>query len=128
MTRSSRVTFVLVAILIVTCGTMSAQDVSDLYTISELNAIGTRYRPRLRALWEEDFLSRLTRDERVTVRLDIPIIGENSYILDFQAYPEARQVFLPVASIKFLDDIAVAFAYYDKSGCDIGTVSDYAAV
>ena len=68
MRQSSRFSFFLVTVLLVTCGTAWTQDVSDLYTISELDAIGARYRPRLRGLWEEDFLSRLTRDERVTVK------------------------------------------------------------
>ena len=117
------------AVTIFACENVWAQRVSELYTISELQTIGDRYRPRLRGIWQEDFLSRLSRDERAQpVTLDIPLIGENDYILDFYSYPDRRQVVLPVASIKFLDDMTVAYAYYEKNGCDVGLVSDYAAV
>ncbi|MGJ4882997.1 hypothetical protein [Bradyrhizobium sp. HKCCYLRH1065] len=107
-----------------------AQNVSDLYSEAELQAIGSRYRPRLRATWEDDFLARLTRDEREragTVTLNLPLIGDNGHPLDFYSVPERREVSLPVSSVKFVDDLSIAFAYYGKYGCNIGLVSDYAA-
>ncbi len=118
------------AFLMFMCANARAQDVLLLYTTSELQEIGTRYRPNLIGLWEEDFLSRLTRDERArtgTVTLNLPLVGANRNPLDFYSSPPRRQVFLPIASVKFFDDLAVAFAYYGKMGCDLGVVSDYSA-
>lgn len=119
------------ALLMLVGPTVQAQDVSLLYSTSELQRIGNRYQPNLRGLWEQDLLSRLTRDERVragNVTLNLPLVGAARYPLEFYSDPSSRQVFLPIASVKFMDDLAVAFAYYGKMGCDTGTVSDYAAV
>ncbi len=120
-----------VALLMLVCTPVLAQDVSQLYTTPELQEIGKRYRPNLRGMWEEDFLSNVTRDERVQagmVTLNLPLVGATRHPLEFYSSPTERQVFLPIASIKFIDDLAVGFAYYDKMACDLGTVSDYAAV
>jgi hypothetical protein len=119
------------ALLMLACATVHAQDVSLLYSTSELQQIGARYQPNLRGMWEKDFLSRLTRDERAragNVTLNLPLLGPLRYPLEFYSDPALRQVFLPLASVKFMDDIAVAFAYYGKIGCDLDRVSDYAAV
>jgi hypothetical protein len=119
------------ALLILVCTTVRAQDVSLLYSTSELQQIGNRYQPNLRALWEKDFLPHLTRDERVRagiVTLNLPPEGPTHYPIEIYSIPSQRQVFLPIASVKFIDDISVAFAYYEKMGCDDGVVSDYAAV
>jgi hypothetical protein len=62
------------------------------------------------------------------ISLNIPLTGATRGPLEFYSDPDRRQVFLPVASIKFIDDLAVAYAYYQRHGCDIGLVSDYAAV
>lgn len=105
-------------------------DVLQLYGMAELQEIGNKYVPNLRGMWEEDFLPRLTPNERgpaSAVTLNLPLVGTTRYPLEFYSNPTTQQVTLPIASIKFIDDLAVAFAYYDRKGCDVGTVSDYAA-
>jgi len=119
------------AILMLMSAAVSAQDVSLLYSESDLQQIGNRYTPNLRGMWDEDFLSRLTIAERLqagAVSLYLPLVGANRYPLDFYSDPVRRQVFLPIASVKFIDDISLAFAYYQRIGCDVGLVSDYVAV
>jgi hypothetical protein len=105
-----------------------AQDVGRLYTEAELAKAGARYAPNLRGLWEEDFLSRLTPAERQqggAVSLALPLIGAQRSPIDFYAYPAERRVFLPISSVKFLDDISIAIAWYESKNCGMGTVSDY---
>lgn len=105
-------------------------DVLQLYGVPELQEIGNKYVPNLRGMWEEDFLAKLTHDERApasAVTLNLPLVGATRHPLEFYSNPTTQQVTLPIASIKFIDDLAVAFAYYDRKGCDLGTVSDYAA-
>lgn len=105
-------------------------DVSRLYGNTELQEIGNRYRPNLVGMWEEDFLSQLTSEERLpagNVTLKLPLLGVARYPLEFYSNPPTQEVFLPIASVKFIDDLAVAYAYYEKMRCDLGTVSDYAA-
>jgi len=105
-------------------------DVLQLYGIPELQEVGSKYVPNLGGMWEEDFLAKLTPNERApanAVTLDLPLVGAARYPLEFYSNPTTQRVTLPIASIKFIDDLAVAFAYYDKKGCDVGAVSDYAA-
>ncbi len=120
-----------IILFLLLCAPAQAQDVLQLYETSELQQIGDRYRPNLRGMWDENFLSYLTRDERMragTVTLNLPLVGAARYPLEFTSVPGRRQVFLPIASVKFLDDMSVAFAYYQKMHCDLGAVSDYAAL
>jgi hypothetical protein len=105
-----------------------AQDVGRLYTQGELAKAGATYSPNLKGMWEEDFLSRLTPAERQqggAVSLSLPLIGANRTPIDFYALPADRRVFLPISSIKFLDDMSIAIAWYDDRGCGMGAVSDY---
>ena len=111
-----------------TC-TAESQDVSGMYRLSELQNMADRYGPNLRAMWEQDFLSRLTQEEQIrggSITLRLPLVGRHRHPLEFYANPSSRQVFLPIASVKFVDDLAVAFAYYEKKGCELGAISDYA--
>jgi len=115
-------------LLTATC--LKAQDVGRMYTQSQLEQAGSRYEPNLRGLWEEDFLSRLTPAERSragSVMLVIPLIGVHKDPLDYYSHAGRRQVFIPVASVKFWDDIATAIAFYESNRCDITPVVDYAA-
>jgi len=108
-----------------------APDILRIYSTPELQEYAARIHGNLRGMWEEDFLSRLTDDERAragTVTLNAPLVGDTRHPLEFYSDPIQRQVFLPIASVKFFDDLALAFSYYDNKGCDVGVVSDYAAV
>ncbi len=124
--RLVRVAALLAAAMI--SASLPAQDIGRLYTQSELASAGSRYAPNLRGLWEEDFLSRLTPAEREragAVALLLPLVGAQRTPMDFYANPQGRQVFLPIASVKFLDDMSIAIAHYERRGCGMGTISDY---
>lgn len=105
-----------------------AQDVTHLYDSRTLETVQRTYTPNLTGMWNEDFLSQLTAQERSragSVILRLPLTGANLHPLDFYADSATRQVFLPISSIKFIDDIALAFSYYEARGCGQGPVSDY---
>ena len=121
--------FVFVSLFLVALPSQ-AQDASRLYSQEELQNIGSIYTPNLRGMWKDDFLQRLRPAERrmlSAVALDLPLIGATRSPLEFYSHPAERRVVIPIGSVKFLDDLSVAFAYYDKMGCDLGAVSDYAA-
>src|SRR5947207_1420258 len=106
------------------------QDVVRLYPQPDLEQAARTYRHNLEGLWNEDFLSRLTSEERARtgpVALNLPLVGANRYPLDFYADAARKKVYLPIASVKFVDDMAIAVAYYDRIHCDIGVIADYAA-
>lgn len=107
-----------------------AQDVARLYSKAELLEIGARYEPNIRLLWNQNLLANLTSSERAKVSqvaLKLPLFGVTRNPVEYYSNPDARQVVLPIASVKFLDDMSMAFAFFDKNGCDMGAVSDYAA-
>jgi hypothetical protein len=118
-------------LLILSCSICQAQDVGRLYTASELDRAANVYGPNLRLVWEEDFFSRLTPVERSQagqVRLELPLVGAHRHPLDFYSDVPTHRVFLPIASVKFVDDLAVANAYYVRRDCFAGPISDYAAI
>jgi hypothetical protein len=106
-------------------------DVLRIYSIPELQEYGLRIGRNLTGMWQEDFLSRVTRDERAragAVTLNTPLVGATQQPLEFYSDPAERQVFLPIASVKFFDDLALAFSYYGNMGRDVGVISDYVGV
>lgn len=108
-----------------------AQKVHLLYTPSELKETNDQYSASLLRMWREELLPRVTSNERSragTVDLERPVVGENDFPLEAYSYVVTRQVFLPTATVKFLDDMTVAYAYYHKMRCDLGVISDYTTV
>lgn len=108
-----------------------AQHIGRLYSQAELKAASAQMGPNLRGLWDEDFLTRLTPEERRragTVRLNLPLVGLQGAPFDFYADAPAKQVFMPIASVKFLDDIYISIAYYELRGCGMSAISDYMGV
>jgi hypothetical protein len=81
-------------------------------------------------MWQEDFLPAVTAQERSRagpVTLHVPLTGPKRHPLEFYSQVTRREVFLPISSIKFVDDLAVAIVHYEAHGCGHGPVSDYIA-
>lgn len=113
------------------CGFASAQDVTRLYSPDVLTQAGRLYAQNIQGMWREDFIARLDPEERRTagpVTLFLPMVGKNKHPLDYYSDPAAKRVYLPISSVKFLDDLSIALAYYERHGCELSTVSDYAAL
>jgi hypothetical protein len=129
--RSSIGHAVLTLVVSLFAGTVSqAQDVTSLYSATDLQAAADVYTPNIRALWDEDLLPRLSQEERQRagpVTLQLPLVGMLRSPLAFYSDPDERLVVLPIATVKFLDDLSVAYAYEEMMGCDQGLVSDYSA-
>jgi hypothetical protein len=118
-------------LLLLVCFTVQAQDVGQLYTVSDLDQVAQISRPKVTGAWQEDFLSRLTLNERSRagqVTLDLPLVGVHRHPLDFYSDAKSRRVTLPIASVEFIYDLMVASAYYLARGCDTGLISDYFGV
>ena len=108
----------------------AGQESTALYPASELGRMSRVYGPNLQGLWDEDFLPHVTPDERRragAVSLRLPLVGIRRSPLEFYSDAEGHDVYLPISSVKFVDDMSVAFAHYERRGCDKGVVSDYVA-
>lgn len=112
-------------------GEAAAQDVTRLYPPDVLQQAGKLYARNIQGMWEEDLVARLEPEERQragSVTLLLPVVGVNRHPLEYYTDTATKRVFLPIASVKFLDDLSIALAYYQSQGCDLATVSDYAAL
>ena len=101
----------------------------DTYSTAELERASRTYHDNLVGSWEEDLLPRLTPAQRgaaSTVSLRLPLLGAGRNPYDFYASPTARVVTIPILSVKFLDDLAIAATWYEVRGCSMDAVSDYA--
>jgi len=109
-------------------GTIFAQDLGALYSEAELRDSASRYSDNLRGLWREDLLSRLTSNELAgaqRIALELPLIGHNRNPFEFYSQSQTQRVVSPIMSVRFLDDLSIAFAYFDRNRCDAGVVLDY---
>jgi hypothetical protein len=76
-----------------------------------------------------DLVNRLPaaqRERALAARVVLPLRGRHP--LDFFALPEQQAVFVPIESVKLLDDLSVAYAYREERGCDPSAVFDYAGM
>lgn len=121
---------VFVAFILVAASAQGA-DYSNLYDHRTLQKAGNTYAQNLRGVWKEDLLLRLTARERLAagrVQLNLPLIGYHKHPFDFYADSFKRQVYIPVFSVKFLDDIAISQAWLERHGCNTLAISDYAGM
>ncbi len=105
-----------------------APDYSQLYSKTTLQNASRTYAKNLRGVWKEDLLGRLTVAEQqaaANIRLELPLVGRNKHPFDYYANPSARRVTIPILSVKFFDDIAIAVAWMERKGCETLAVSDY---
>ena len=112
-------------------GVVAAQDVTRLYPPDVLQQAGKLYARNIQGMWEEDFVARLEPEERRRagpITLLLPLVGSNAHPLEYYTDSASKRVFLPIASVKFLDDLSIALAYYQLRACDLSAVSDYAAL
>lgn len=105
-----------------------AQNYTTLYSQATLRNAASTYTNKLREVWQYDLLGRLTAQERQAasnIRLQLPLIGRHAHPFDFYADTLHRRVTIPILSVKFFDDIAIATAWLERHNCDKMAVSDY---
>jgi len=108
--------------------TAKSSDYSKMYARQELIKSSKIYSDNLRGVWEHDLLGRLTRSEQKqarNIKLNLPLLGQNKYPFDYYANPLRREVFIPIFSVKFLDDMAIAIAWLERHGCSSEAALDY---
>lgn len=107
-------------------------DLSYLYDPVALQQWQRRIEADLRWNFDTALMGSLTARERANlgqVRLVLPLLGSGKargYPLAFAA--SNREVIMPIMSLRFLTDIAIASAYLVENGYTLETVSDYALI
>ncbi|MFN4087752.1 MAG: hypothetical protein ACK4QW_01750 [Alphaproteobacteria bacterium] len=105
----------------------TARGYASLYDDAELAQWAERYRPGILSNLEEVLRPALTPEERRGLRhlrIEIPLRAASGHPLDFYALASGTVV-LPAMSLKFLDDVSVAFAWLNRNGYSPETVPEY---
>ena len=104
--------------LVVVCltGPAAAQDLADLYDPRALDADQDRYASRLDELLRVRLWSFFTSEEQAAfgaLQLQVPLVGESGTPFDFYAVGSggAARVVMPVLSLKFVEDLSLAYAW-----------------
>ena len=109
----------------------SSERWAGFYDAQALEKAAALYSGSVRGTWEEDLLQRLPSHQRQAigpVRLQLPLVGADKRPFAYYALPEDRIVVVPIQSVKFLDDLATAQAWFLRRNCPTETVLDYVAL
>ena len=97
------------------------------YSPAPLDRTASQTTPDIRAILEQDIPRALTMEERVRlagVRIEFPR-EDGSHPANFYSEPAAKRILFPVSSLRFLRDVAVAYAWLGVKGFDLQPVTDY---
>jgi hypothetical protein len=107
-----------------------AKDFRDLYPLKTLQHVQTVYGENIRGVLFEDIYPYLLPNERrslSTVKLEVPLYGSNASIFDFYMGLQSGVMTIPALSIKFFDDMSLAFAWYEYKKKDKVKIIEYVA-
>lgn len=96
------------------------------YTEADLNRVRERAVPDIKAVFYEDIIGRLPRDQQARarqVKLAFPEAGRSP--LDFYADPSTQTISMPLTSIRFFDDMAVLYSWFESKGCRAENIQSY---
>jgi len=107
----------------------NARDYSELYAPDVLRSASNTYSSNINAVLYQDVGGYLLPGElRVLNETELQQPWERTKDpFEFSAYPDRGVILVPTLSIKFLDDLAIALAWYERFGCNKESVFDYVA-
>ena len=104
---------------------------SNIYSAEQLSYWQTRYAPNLVWNFEDLILKKLARNERANafgVRLEFPLIPDEGFSnspFSFYASVLDKVVYAPISSIKFIDDLSIAYSWLVGNGFSTESLIDY---
>jgi len=128
--RSRLIRMLIFIIIFVSCHSAFARDFSKLYPKAELVRIQNVYGNNIRIVLFNNIRQYLNTSERQTlstISLDILLYGENSGLFDYTMDTTTGKMTLTALSIKFFDDLAIAFAWYESHNLDKQKIIEYIA-
>lgn len=103
----------------------------NIYSREDLDYWYTRYAPNILWNFESLILRKLNRNEKTNAFgacLEFPLTTPSELSgtpFSFYADVHNKKIFVPISSIKFIDDLSIAFAWLHENGFTIETVIDY---
>jgi hypothetical protein len=120
-------------VLLLAAGGVQAQTMAEIYPEQVLAGDQARFEERLNQLYQRglwDFLEGPDKQALADVRLQFPLIGANRNPFDFYAYQDAGMptVGLPVLSLKFIEDLSIAWAWRHVHRYSLEPFDEYVAM
>jgi len=106
-----------------------AKDFRELYSLSKLNYVQSIYGKNIRAVLYEDiypYLLPIQRKSLLNVKLNIPLFGHSAGLFEFYI-SKTGEMTIPALSVKFFDDMALAFTWYESKKIDRTKIIEYVA-
>ena len=100
-----------------------------LYDEATLRYWGNRYQVNVQRNFDDAILKKIAPEEQLALRgtrLEFPLADENP--LAFYSDPKERTIYLPVQSIKFLDDLCIAHAWLLRKNFSIESIYYYVGI
>ncbi|WP_421865047.1 hypothetical protein [Motiliproteus sp.] len=123
----NRLILILVAMLLAL--PVQARDYRTLYSAEELQRANGIYSANIEAVLFEDIAQYLLGGELETLQrvtlLQPPDRWKDPF--EFSASADAGLMLIPTLSVKFLDDLAIAIAWFERFGCNKESLFDYVA-
>ena len=121
------------ALLLLAAGSASAQSIADLYPEEILASDRPRFEQRLGQIYRHglwDFLDGPEKQALASVELRFPLVGANENPFDFYAGAEGGRpaIWLPVLSLKVIEDLSVAWAWRQLHGHTLEPFDEYVAM
>ncbi|WP_165971671.1 hypothetical protein [Meridianimarinicoccus aquatilis] len=99
---------------------------AQMYTDADRARVMARAAPNLQSVLQDDIIGNLPRAQRpdaAGIRMVFPPHGPSP--LAFYADPRSQTIYFPQDSIRFLDDIATLFAWFQSKECEPGMIQTY---
>lgn len=99
---------------------------AEFFTPDELAQTRQRTVPRIEDILRDDIIGNLPRALRpaaAQIRLSFPDTSLSP--LAFWADPATATITLPIESIRFFDDLATIYAWFESKGCEPGLIQTY---
>lgn len=96
------------------------------YDPADLARLTDRMVPNIRTVLERDIIGNLPRDARPAagrIVLEFPEQGPDP--LAFYAEPDRHTITMPLESLRFFDDLATLYAWFDSQSCDPMMIQSY---
>ncbi len=119
---------IILSLLLSFSATLKAKDFSRLYRSDQLLYVQSHYGKNIKIVLFDNVRRYLLPNERKTlseITLNIPLIGENKDIFDFYMNLQTGEMTIPALSVKFFDDMSIAFAWYEAKHKDKTEIIQY---
>ncbi len=99
---------------------------AELYTKQELTDARERYGANIIAMITQDLVRKVPREMRPdAAKITVKLTDEMGHPLSFFSQAERKIIYVPMKSVRFIDDLATTQTWFDARGCDPLPIATY---